>query len=145
MFFDKAPSDQHQYANRVVNNFCKLAMSDDLPIDKQIESVHMTLVWLGAMLDFGKNEEKLRNTQKGLQASSQNKQDQNTRKKIFDLATAMNTLIFYFSKEEDDEQRKFFVTVVQSRVQKLQARKASLEQKKLTESSKNLDLPKFRS
>lgn len=132
-FFGKTPTKQRKYAERAIKDFCILARASNLPIDKQIDSVHMTLVWLEAMLDFERKEAKLRETQKKLQVSSQEAQNLDSRQELFKLATAMNTLIFYFSKEESDEQRKIFVTVVQSTIEKLRGKKASLEKTKLAE------------
>lgn len=104
-----------------------------MSIDKQLDSVHMTLIWLEAMLDFERKEAKLRETQKKLQVSSQEAQNPDSRQELFKLATAMNILIFYFSKEKGDEQRKIFVTVAQSTIEQLRGKKASLEQTKLAE------------
>ena len=133
MFFNKTPKKQRKFAERVVKNFCLLARGSNVSPDEQIQCVDITLGPLKAMLNFRREEEDLRQAQKELQTSSEKAIDPETSKQLFTIATAMNTLILYFSKDENDEQRKIFVDVVKATVEQLKLKRESLEKSKLAE------------
>lgn len=128
MFFQASSRDK-AFANRIVTEFCKLAMPDNFSTkQEELGGVGMILGWLDALLNhFTTQKARLKAMQKVLQ--TQGEAQDNTI--AFAGATAMTTIILCLdesSGHQYQKYRQYVIDSIRTAVSDLQERKAGLEQ-----------------